>query len=239
MGKDYIPQSDADFDIFQDNFIAGVQPNLGDWDIPNAEFSALQDLQTAWNDAWAKAKNKDTRSRADVQAKNDARDTYESGLRKFVKEWLAYNSKVSDAERESLGLTVRDTQPTPSPVPDRAPDITLDEIRHLSHTLRLTDPANPHTQAKPKGVREIEVFRYIVPQKTEPKPPEPQPKNEPSSSPPTDIDQYRFVGNATRFLYTVEYTLEDVGKTVWYIARYVNTRGESGPWSEPFSATVA
>lgn len=229
---DYIPTTDEGFDTFQDNFIAGVQPNLAAWEIPNADFDALETLQTVWVAAWDVAKNKDTRSRADVRAKVDAREAYQSALRKFVQQWLAFNDKVSDAQREALGLKVRDTEPTPAPVPDRAPDITIAEIRHLSHQLRLTDPENPHTQAKPKGVAEIEVFRVISPQKAEPVP-------TPSPAPPTDIGQYRFVGNATRFLYTVEYAMSDVGKTVWYIARYVNTRGEAGPWSNAVNATVA
>ncbi len=221
MGRDYIPESDAGFDIFQDNFIKGVQPKLMLWGIPTTEFSALTGLRIAWNMAWLKAKNKDTRSRADVQAKKDARKAYQSKLRKFVMEWLAFNSKVTDADREALGLNVKDTEPTLMPVPDRAPDVTMEEIRHLVHELRLTDPLNPHTQAKPKGVRCVQVFKCF------------------GEDVPTSVEQYRLVGDATRFLYTVNFVEADEGKLVWYIARYVNTRGIPGPWSNEISATVA
>ena len=61
--QDYIPNADSKFDIFQNNFMHGVEPKLGDWEIPNDAFDSLEDLQTAWNDAWAKVKNKDTRRR--------------------------------------------------------------------------------------------------------------------------------------------------------------------------------
>lgn len=198
-----------------------MQPKLGAWGIPTAEFALLMHLRMTWDTAWAKAKNKDTRTRADVQAKKDARKAYQAGLRKFIRQWIAFNAKVSDADREALGLKVKDVEPTPMPISDRAPDITMDAIRHLSHRLRLTDPANPHTQSKPKGIRAIQVFRFIGTEK------------------PTDINEYKLVGDATRFLFEVKFTLSDVGKTVWYIARYVNTRGIPGPWSAAVSATIA
>jgi len=221
MRTDYIPAKDESFDVFQSNFIASVQPKLITWSIPTTEFTALTTLQTAWNTAWNKAKNKDTRSRADVQAKKEARKAFQSALRKFVRQWLAFNSKVTDADREALGLKVKDIEPTPMPVPDRAPDITIDAIKHLSHKLRLTDPANPHTQSKPKGVRAIQVFRFV------------------GTSAPTDVSEYQFVGDATRFLFESKFTLADVGKTAYYLARYVNTRGIPGNWSNVVSAAVA
>ncbi len=220
-GKSYIPASDAGFDIWQNNFIDGVQPNLMMWGIPTTVFTALMSFKVGWNMAWAKAKNKDTRSRADVQAKKDARKAYQSALRKFVMEWVAFNSKVSDADREGLGLKVKDTEPTPMPILDRAPDVTIDTIRHLVHKLRLTDPENPHTQAKPKGIRYIQVFRCF------------------GKDVPTGVEQYHLAGDATRFIYRVNVVEADEGKMVWYIARYVNTRGIPGPWSNEISATVA
>ncbi len=221
MKTDYMPSSDAGFDIFQSNFIGGVQPKLAVWGIPTADFTALVSLSVAWNTAWAKAKNKDTRNRADVQAKKDAKKAYLSGLRRFVMQWLAFNNKVSNANREGLGLNVKDTEPTPMPIPNRAPDVTIEEIRHLVHKLRLTDPENPHTQSKPKGVRSIQVFRCF------------------SEDVPTKVEQYRLVGDATRFIYRVNFVEADEGKMVWYIVRYVNTRGLPGPWSNEISATVA
>ena len=77
--RDYMPTKDESFDVFQSNFIASVQPNLITWSIPTTEFTPLTTLQTAWNTAWNKAKNKDTRSRADVQAKKEARKAFQLG----------------------------------------------------------------------------------------------------------------------------------------------------------------
>jgi len=40
-------------------------------------------------------------------------------------------------------------------------------------------------------------------------------------------------------LFESKFALADVGKSVWYIARYINTRGNPGPWSNAVSAAVA
>ena len=221
MGKDYIPTKDADFDVFQDNFMNGVQPRIVDWGIPQTEFDALVLLQVTWDGTWAKASDKDSRSRADVQAKKSARKAYEAGLRRFIREWIAFNSKVTDSDLVGLGLKRKDLEPTPAPVPDRAPDITIDAIKHLVHKLRLTDPANPETKSKPKGMRSMQVFRFI------------------GTTPPADYSQYSLVGDATRFLFNSNFIRANVGQTVWYIVRYVNTRGIPGPWSNTISVTIA
>src|SRR3972149_6071149 len=91
-------------------------------------------------------------------AKNDARDQYEPVLRQFVKQWLAYNTSVTDTQRVQMGLTVKDTTPTHAPIPDYAPVLSIDELGHLFHFIRFADPRNPHTQKKPDGVASVEVW---------------------------------------------------------------------------------
>jgi hypothetical protein len=48
----------------------------------------------------------------------------------------------------------------------------------------------------------------------------------------------QFVEIATRSPHTVGYTSADRAKMVWYASRWINTRGEKGPWSEIVSAIV-
>ena len=38
--------------------------------------------------------------------------------------------------------------------------------------------------------------------------------------------------------YTADYTVTDANKIARYMLRWVNTRGEKGPWSETASATI-
>jgi hypothetical protein len=45
--------------------------------------------------------------------------------------------------------------------------------------------------------------------------------------------------SASRTPFQAEFKAGEGGKTAVYMARWVNTRGEKGPWSEITTATVA
>ncbi len=55
---------------------------------------------------------------------------------------------------------------------------------------------------------------------------------------PTDPSQLRFLDVDTSTPYKVEFQGEDAGKTAHYMLRWVNTKGEQGPWSQTVSATI-
>ena len=55
---------------------------------------------------------------------------------------------------------------------------------------------------------------------------------------PISDDQFNMYSFATRMSTTVSFTAEQAGKNVWYHFRYVNRRGEHGPWSMVYSSTV-
>ena len=57
-GRDYIPPSDAGFDIFQNNFYDGVQPNLVAWGIPTANWMTLTNLRIALKRIGTKCKSR-------------------------------------------------------------------------------------------------------------------------------------------------------------------------------------
>lgn len=214
-----IPAKDADFDDYIQNAVPYLNDNKTRLGISTANMTELYSLRVQWNVTYPKSQDPNQRTRSITANKRRLKSQISSHLRKIYRD-IAESVLIS-ADRETLGLKERDIEPTPMPIPDRAPDITIDTIRHLVHKLRLTDPENPHTQAKPKGVREIEVFRFF------------------GDEPPPSVSDYEFVGNATRFLYEVGFKKADTGKRVFYIARYVNTRGIPGPWSMAVSATVA
>jgi len=224
MPDDYLPSADSDFDIFQRQFITFVQPNIGPagiWDIPGTAFDPLLILQTTWDTKWAVAQDKESRTSADVEGKDNARVAYETALRAFVKEWITPNNKITNQERKDMNVTVPDTQRTRVPVPANAPGVSVKELKHLQHILRIIDPTEPGSRAKPEGVRSAQVYIYF------------------GDNDPGDNNLYTFYGNANRFKFAVDFVAADRGKLVWYIARWENTRGEIGPWSNPTSATVA
>ena len=56
---------------------------------------------------------------------------------------------------------------------------------------------------------------------------------------PTDPNSLSFLTMTTRPSFRAEFMAGDGGKTAVYMTRWVNTRGEKGPWSEITTATVA
>lgn len=212
---DYVPRNDAEFNIWQSNLISILTPNTDVWGFPADDFSALLALQTTWNTVFAKASSKSNRTYADVQAKDDTRKTYETGIRQFLKQWIMFNSKVSDSERERMGLTIRKETRSPAPVPATSPVGVIDFSVRLRHSISFSDKETQNSKAKPKGVHGCEIWMKLE----------------------NDSD-FRYHGTDTRTPYIVSFDLDQAKTEVQYRLRWVNTRGEYGPWSSILSAVV-
>lgn len=218
---DYIPRSDADFNLWQASLTDIINTNLTNWAILADDFAALQAFQNDWITAFAKANNKQNRTSADVQAKADAREAYEQGLRKFVAQWLANNTKVANSERERMGLTVKSGSRTPVPAPLTNPIGVVDFSVRLQHIIQYSDQASSISKAKPEGVHGCEIWIKI------------------DGAAPVDPSELSFLATDTRSSYTKTFEGKYAGKIAYYWLRWVNKRGETGPWSSPISAMVA
>jgi hypothetical protein len=217
--SDFIPRPDAEFNVWQGNLVSLIEGNTEAWGIPAEDFTALTAGQTAWTTAFTKASNKQNRSAADVRAKDDARELYEKSLRTFVAQWLASNSKVTDSDRERMNITVRSAVRTPVSVPVTTPVGTIDFSVRQQHSLYFVDSAT-NGKAKPEGVHGCEIWM----------------KNG-GEAPKTDAD-FSYVGIDTKSPYVISFTVSDIGKLVYYRMRWINKRGQTGPWSSTISAVV-
>jgi hypothetical protein len=215
---DYIPSADADFHLWQTSFISIMQPQATAWGILAADVTALVGQQTIWTAAFTKASNKQNRTAADVQAKDDARKAYEKALRNFVAQWVASNAKVPNSERERMGLTVKSGTHTAVPVPSTSPVVSVDFSKRLKHTVSYVDETG--SKAKPQGVHGCEIWWKV------------------GDEAPKDASELHYLATDTASPYVVSFEGKDAGKTVYYWLRWVNTRGELGSWSNPASAMV-
>ncbi len=98
-----------------------------------------------------------------------------------------------------------------------APDAELDGWQENCVTFAAASAAG---LAKPPGVRGAQLWRKIG---------DPAPVNE---------SELEFVSEFTRARMTLDYQMSQGGQTVYYQARWVSTRGDTGPWGELVSATV-
>ncbi len=162
--------------------------------------------------------NPATRTDTTIAEQATLRTQLEEGLRFIYAD--APNSALTPIDRSTLHLPARDTTPTHAPIADHAPNMALDKATHSLITIRITDPANPHTQAMPAG-QHVHANAGFKP------------------TPTAQIiwDANRFY-EVHRFLVTVPFTEDDKAKEVFFRSRYVNTRGEPGPWSDTISTIV-
>lgn len=217
---DYIPQSDAEFNLWQANLIAITELELGTWSISSEDFNNLKILQNNWAAAFVKASNRQNRTSADVQAKDDARGKYEKSLRSFVAQWLANNTRVANSDRERMGLTIKSASRTPVAVPVSCPVGQVDFSTRLQHLIHFSDEDSPRSKAKPAGVHGCEIWMKI------------------DGIAPVDASELSYVGTNTSSPHAMNFEGKYAGKTAFYWLRWVNTRGEHGPWSSTVSAMV-
>lgn len=52
------------------------------------------------------------------------------------------------------------------------------------------------------------------------------------------LNRFGFLALDTKTPYLADWTGADTGKVAHYMLRWVNTRGEKGPWSETVSAPI-
>lgn len=217
---DFIPRGDADFNNWQANLLTQVNDGADGWGIPADNVAVLTDKQTVWAAAYGKANNRQNRTPADVQAKDDSRKDYTSVLRSFNAQWLANNSRISDADRERMGLTVKSGTRTATSVPSTSPAGSVDFSNRLRHTIHFYDEATPHTKAKPAGVHGCEIWAKV------------------GGEAPKAASELAYLATDTATPYVLDFDGADAGKTVYYWLRWVNSRNQQGPWGRMFSATV-
>lgn len=220
MGNNnYIPDSDPEFNIWQGNLVTIVDANTTAWGIGADAVTALKALQTVWVTAFTRSSNYQSRSTADVRAKNEAREAYEKRLRGFVAEYLASNSKVTNSDRERLGITVRSEQRTPVGIPVTFPIGKIDFSVRQQHSIQIID-SGTNGRAKPAGVQGCEIWI----------------KN--GGEEPKDDGEFTYLALDTKSPYQVTFPATDIGKKMYYRLRWINKRGQTGPWSSIISAVV-
>ena len=216
----FVPRNDAEFNSWQGNLVAITESQLVLWGINAGDFATLKTAQTVWEDGYSPAEVKTIRNNGDVQGKDDARQTYETALRQFNLQWLANNTRVTNRDRELMGTTVKTTVRTPSAKPVTVPVGKVDFSIRMLHKLHVVDQVTPTRRAKPAGVHGFEVWVKI------------------DGLAPVDISELTYVSTSTRTPCVVPFEGKHAVKNAYYWLRWVNKRGEVGPWSQVITATI-
>ncbi|MDR1399987.1 MAG: hypothetical protein LBJ41_08705 [Treponema sp.] len=152
--KDRIPNRDADFDGWLENFKNGVVEKTSgsppEWThIPAEKTSALVTHYTAWNSAYKKTLAPHTP--VETAAKNDRKTEAKAFVRPFIDQYLMFDP-VTNEDRLSLGIHNRDHHPTPIGKPKtRALIVALKALGGFQVEIRFQDETTPSSRAVPYG----------------------------------------------------------------------------------------
>jgi len=220
MPLNYIPTQDSLLRDWSQNFQVYLAANftaLGEL-VGTAGFvtASANNYQTKY----LLAVNPNTRTRATVADKDAAKASMLINLRP-VAQRINANFAVTDAQRAALGLTVRDRVPTRIPVPITQPILDVTFATPGTHNLRFADALTPAARKKPFGATQIQVYSTI------------------DTNPALDPDAAIFRGAFTKNAIQLSYNAADNGKTATIWARWMNRKGQVGPWSAPATFTIA
>lgn len=219
----YIPRPDGDFDSWALQFRDSVEPFWKGNGLSEELFDTMKTAVEAWQAAYPDYIQARAAAEAATQSKRAARAALEAAVRPMVNILQSF-PQTTDADRANFGITVRGDARTPAPTPASAPALVVEPAGRLTHELRLTDSATPTRRGKPRGTTGAEVWVALA---------------APGQPTPTDPALFRFHSLSTKPTARNSFTPADGGKTAAYMARWVSTRGEVGPWSEVATGTVA
>ncbi len=223
MATDYLPSRDADLLAWSNNFSTKLSAAPESYGVSIEQAADYATLHSAFQAAYAAAVDPDTNSYANVLAKNQAKEALTDSARALARQ-IQGDADVTDVQKAGLGLTVRDEEPTPVPVPRYAPGLQFASTFDRTVTLRLNDVENPDGRGKPDGADGATIFTYIGQA-----PPSPQ-----------DTELWTFQGNTSRTIVDVTFPSSiPSGSTAWFTAFWFNPRKQSGPAALPISIQVA
>lgn len=216
---DYVPTGDDAFNNWQGALVTYVTANQTRFGLSTTQMQPVTGAQTTWNADYPAHVQASRNAATAATAKDGARTGYEATLRTFVS-GLQTNANVTDEDRRAMDITIRSTTRTAVAVPTTAPIAQINFSQRLTHTIEFRDSTTPDSRAKPAGVRGCQIWVKI------------------GGAAPTSPSECHFLATDTKTPYVNHFEMNEASQTVYYLLRWENTTGETGPWSAVFSAVV-
>ncbi len=217
---DWINRTDGGLVPQSQDFSGKISATPTTYGLVAADATALASDVTAYVNAFDAATDPATRTRVTIETKDTAKDVLIARMRSYGRRIQA-NPAVTSAQKVALGLNVRNTPPTPTPVPGTRPVMTVVSSMGRSVKSRIADETTPNKRSKPANVTEAEIFTFV------------------GAESPADISAWTYQGQASKTAFDVTFPASVAsGAKVWICARWCNRRGEPGPLSIPVFAIL-
>jgi len=216
----YLPTREAELLSWAQDFSGFINAFPANYGLTAEEADAYTVLVTAYAAAYGVATNAATRTRPTIATKNTTKKNLIVATRPLVAKVQIFPG-TTDSMRRDLRITVRDTEPTPVPIPETSPRLEVAAVTGRTIKINLR-PAEGEGRAKPVGVKGATVY-YAV-----------------GEDYPQDISAWTFKGNTS--LTTLDMTIPESvpgGSKVWLTAAWFNSKSQAGPATPPVETRIA
>ena len=215
-----IPSTPVVFDGFQTVLATNCMNNAAAWNLPTDLVASIAAMKSAWDAAYGLTANRKTSSPAVTAARNALLLDYRDLVDRVMHDYIVGNDAVSEADKTAFGIHLRTTNRVRLEPPLTVPVLEVDNRFINAHCLRFHDSASPHKRGRAASAAYCEVWYKV------------------GGTAPTGTDDTMFRLTITRSGQMLRFSPDDKGKYIHYFARWVNRKGEQGPWSEIATAVV-
>lgn len=190
--------------VWQAKLADGALQTAYGW--PTDECTQTKTAMTAFTDARAAYQTAPTK--ANRTEKDELKKAAVDAMRKFARERIRNNPKMNDGQKQELGVTVSDREPSPVPVPDAGPDSEAVISAREPGVVKVR-----YLGAKPYGVDRVEIVWSV------------------SDTVIDSPDQLANNETFSRNPWERTFASADRGKKMYYSLRYLTKEGASH-WSD-------
>ena len=217
---DSVPGPDDKFDNWIDPLVTYLTTDPTAPVTTPAQKQALQGALTPWQTDYAAHLKAQKAALTAAEAKDATRKRTEAVVRQIIGD-IQRLPATTDAQRTAMQVTVPKQGRTPVGVIESHPVVQkIDTSTRLRHRIFFADSETPDSHAKPAGAKFAEIREQI------------------GGTAPTDPETMTPLAMESRPPHRNDFEPADLGKPVHYALRWINTKGDPGPWSQIYSAVV-
>jgi hypothetical protein len=205
----YMPRKDVEALNWVRYFSNGLTDRPAMYRVTADEAAAVAAAYLLFADAYAQVVPLEMRTASAVSAKDAARARAESACRPLYAR-IKSDPTVADSDKILIGVRPINSARTRIGPPASMPLISLVMVTLDGHMLLVRDAETPSRMRKADGAVQVQLFGAIG-----------------------DGATSQYIGSYSRPRITIRYPQTANGQSVTYCARWINRRGEVGPWSRP------